>query len=179
MRRRGLTLLEVAVAAGLLVSLFLLASALASSAGRQGEQVDARSELLESALVLQESLAWDLHRSTGLEVLPPEDATPGVALDELVLPLAAGYDPADTPARRVRPVRYRFANGTVLRGEEPLVGGGLDRVEFAWTTTEPRELQVILRGGKDGFAFRLPAPGGGDGGLLWRRAAHHVGARTP
>lgn len=178
-RRRAVTLVELAVVVGLLASLFALAYALAGSAGRQGEQVDEKSALLEAALVLQESLAWDLHRALDLGVLPPEAAPRGVALGALTLPMAAGYDPTASPSRVAAPRVYRFAGGAVTRDGEPVVAEGLDEVQFAWTAEEPTELQVLLRGGGEGFVFRLPAPAGSDGAVLWRRHPRHRGARLP
>lgn len=186
MSRRGTTLVELALAIALLGALLTAYFLVMSGGNRESAQLERGNELMGTALLLHEALAWDLLRSVSVGVLGDETRPGDPAASTLRLPVATGYDGRTSPCFGYRPIAYAFdpATGTLTRDGQVLAAGGLHSVTFRWLPGRPPLLEVALVGrsalGTQGprFVVRLPAPSS-DGGLPgWRFAPHHRGARA-
>lgn len=186
MKRRGLTLLELLLSVVLTVGLMGMLWTMWSSTGRQGLQIEEASDHMNSVILLQEALTWDLRRSLPLGVLPPATVAPGIAAASVTLPLQAGYDGFDDVSRRYRILRYVFdpASRTLRRDAEVLPLPGVVGVRFRWVREEGATFLEVTVEGESGiavraprFTLRLPAPAGTDLDGVWRYATHHRGAR--
>jgi prepilin-type N-terminal cleavage/methylation domain-containing protein len=174
-RRRGYTLVEVAVALGVAALVLGLLGMVRSSSTRQVVQLDAETELVRIALALRAHLARDLAGGLEPAALSENERALGAEEHELVLASFAGYDGSLAPARSYRAVRYRFAPGQgVVREGRPLGGEGLEDVRFH--LGPHGAVTVELSGERPGsrLALRFAAPARG----TWLRAPHHRGARA-
>lgn len=184
-RRRGTTLVELAVALSLLAVVVTMLAVSGSAGARQEEHHESRQDLALAATLLQEALAQDMARSLPLGVLPEAErlrATPG---DELVLPLFAEYRGDAAVARGFRRLRYRFdsARRGLRRGAAVLPLPGLASARFEWSETVPTTLHVhlvgreTLVGAAPTMSFRVVAPAGTDAPEGFTLAPHHGGGR--
>lgn len=179
--RRAFTLVELLVAFALLSLFSSLAWDLWVGSGRQAKQVEEGTDLIRSALLLQEALTSDLERALPLRTLPPEEVPHGQDLSVLRLPIYAGYQGDAARAIRYRAVEYRWdpASHTVTRDGRRLIDDGFSELRFRWTEEVPTMLQVSLEGEKSfkasgtHFSIHLPAPQGTDGLPIWVFAPHH------
>lgn len=180
-RRRGFTLVEALVAAVILALALASLYQLQSSLRRQGQQVEQGAQLMQTAALVQEVLAWDMLRALPLQALGERPVARGVATSATTVPVYAGYDGTASDALRFLPVAYRWDDEAkvLYRGETPLVRHGLEAARFRWSVTRPTSLEVLLVGEQNGapeaprFTIRLPAPRGTDGDRHWRMAVHH------
>jgi prepilin-type N-terminal cleavage/methylation domain-containing protein len=175
LRRRGYTLVEVAVALGVVALVLGLLGMVRSSSTRQVIQLDSETELVRTALALRAHLARDLAGGLEPAALSENERSLGAEEHELVLASFAGYDGGEAPARNYRAVRYRFAAGQgVVRDGRPLGGEGLQDIRFH--QAEHGAVTVELEGKRPGsrMALRFAGPARG----TWLRAPHHRGARA-
>jgi prepilin-type N-terminal cleavage/methylation domain-containing protein len=180
-RRRGLTLVEALVASVILALALASLYQLQRSMRRQGQQVEQGAQLMQTAALVQEVLAWDMLRALPLQALGERPVARGVASEATTIPVYAAYDGTAEDALRFLPVVYRWDDEAkvLYRGDAPLVRGGLAAVRFRWSAQRPTTLEVLLVGQKSGaakaprFVVRLPAPRGTDGDRHWRMAVHH------
>lgn len=180
-RRQGITLIELLVAFALISLFSSLVWDLWRGSGRQAKQVEEGTDLIRSALLLQESLTSDLERALPLRTLPPEQFQRGVPGSRIRLPLYAGYQGDAEQALLYRPVDYLWdpEAGTVSRNGKVLVREGISSLSFHWSEDVPTTLVAELEGSKSfkkvgtRFTIHLPAPQGTDGLPIWVFAPHH------
>lgn len=175
MKRRGMTLVELAVAMGVAALVLGLLVAVRASSTRQVVQLEAETGLVRIALLLRAHLARDLAGGLEPAALSRNERSLGGEEHELVLARFAGYDGGRDPARAYRAVRYRWAPGQgVIRDGRPLGGEELAGVRFRQDVHGA--LTVELEGRRPGarMDLRFAAPPRG----AWIRAPHHRGARA-